>query len=221
MTLSMKASRLALVVLCGVALAACSSIQPVPYSGISSSSVLTANTKDDSGRIPYSYSTPVDWSKYNRIIIDPVTAYRGPDQQFGDMDEKDKATLVSYMQTQFTEKLKTRFLVTSNASANTLRVKLTLTGAATSTPVLSTFSRFDLGGGPYNAVQTARGKEGLFTGSVIYAVEIYDAPNDRLLSAFITKQYPSPWNIGATMGSLAASKAGIEKGADALVAQLK
>jgi len=60
----------------------------------------------------------------------------------------------------------------------------------------------------------------LFTGSVIYAVEIYDAPTNRLLAAFVTKQYPGSLNVLATLGSLAAAKTGIEKGADALLAQL-
>lgn len=59
------------------------------------------------------------------------------------------------------------------------------------------------------------------TGSVIYTVEIFDAATSRLLSAFVTKQYPSPYNIGASVGSLAAAQAGIDKGADALMAQLK
>jgi hypothetical protein len=70
-------------------------------------------------------------------------------------------------------------------------------------------------------VQTFRGKEGTFTGFVIYSVEVYDASTNRLLSAYVTKQYPSPWNIGASFGALSAAKTGIEKGADALVAQLK
>jgi hypothetical protein len=86
--------------------------------------------------------------------------------------------------------------------------------------VLSTFTRFDLAGSLYNGVQSVRGGEGLFTGSVIYAVEIYDAATDRLLTAFVTKQYPMAYNIGATLGSLAAAKAGIEKGADTLLEQL-
>lgn len=55
----------------------------------------------------------------------------------------------------------------------------------------------------------------------MYAVEIYDASNNRLLNAYVTKQYPSPWNLGASIGSLSAAKTGVEKGADALVAQLK
>ncbi|MEM4986191.1 DUF3313 domain-containing protein [Collimonas sp. H4R21] len=221
MYVSVKASRLAIIAVSCIALTACSTTQPNSYSGISSSSKLMPNQNNDTGRVPYSYSTPVEWRKYNAIIIDPVAIYRGPDQQFGDMADKDKDALASYMQTKFTEKLAPRFTLTRNPAPNTLRLKLTLTGAETNTPVLATLSRFDIFAGIYNGVQNARDREGTLTGSVIYAVEVYDATSDRLLSAFVTKQYPRPWSLGASMGSLAASKAGIEKGADALADHLK
>jgi len=87
--------------------------------------------------------------------------------------------------------------------------------------VASTLTHFDLAGNLYNGVQAVRGREGLLAGSVSYAVEIYDAPTNRLLSAFVTKQYPGAMNIGASLGAFAAAKTGIEKGADALVADLK
>lgn len=58
-------------------------------------------------------------------------------------------------------------------------------------------------------------------GSVNYAVEIYDAPSNRLLSAYVTKQYPNAMNAGATFVRLKGSKVGIEKGADALLADLQ
>ena len=63
--------------------------------------------------------------------------------------------------------------------------------------------------------------EGTMTGSVFYVVEIFDAPSGRLLSAYVSKQYPSPYDIKASVGALAAAQAGIDKGADALVAQLR
>jgi len=221
MHLSLKASRLALIAAFCMALGACGTIQPNAYSGISSSSKLMPNPKDDSGRVPYSYSIAVDWRKYDAVIVDPIVVYRGQDQQFGDMSETDKSALAAYMQAQFSEKLRPRFALASTPAPNTLRLKLTLTGAVTNTPVLATLSRFDLAGGIYNGVQNVRDREGTLSGSVLYAVEIYDAASDRLLNAFITKQYPRPWSIGASMGALAASKAGIEKGADALAEQLK
>lgn len=204
-----------------LALAACASVNPVAYSELPSSSQLTPNPRDDSGRVPYSYSVPVDWRRYRNAIIDPVALYRGPDQQFGDMPEADRVALANYMQSRFSESLRRRFTLVRNQEPGTLRVRLTLTGAATNTPVLATLSRFDIGGGIYNGVQSARDREGTLTGSVSYSVEVYDAAENRLIKAFIAKQYPNPWNLRATVGSLAASKSGIEQGADALLEQLR
>lgn len=215
--------RLAVATLIAAGLSACAGTKPIPYSGIASSSMMEANPQDDGGRVPYIYgkSSRVDWRRFQSMIIEPVTIYRGPDQQFGDLSEENKAVLANYMQTQFTVKLRNRFVLVHNPAPDTLRLRLTLTGADTNTPVIGTLSRFDIGGGIYNGVQTARGREGSFTGSASYAVEIYDALDNRLLSAFVTKQFPSPWNIGASMGKLAASRTGIDKGADALVEQLR
>lgn len=202
-------------------LAACGSVEPVAYSGIASSPHLRPNAQDNTGRIPYRYATDVDWRLYSRVIIDPVAVYRGPDNQFGDMPDADRAMLAGYMQAQFSEKMRRRFQLAMDPAPNTLRVRLTLTGAATTTPILGTLSRFDIAGGLYNGVQSIRGGEGVLTGSVIYAVELYDAPTNRLLGAYVTKQYPNSMNIGASLGSLDAARTGIEKGADALVAQLR
>jgi len=202
-------------------LAACGSAEPVAYTDIASSPQLLPNMDDSSGRMPYRYTTTVDWRTYSRVIVDPVAIYRGRDNQFGDMSESDRAVLAGYMQAQFTEKLRRRFQLAVDPAPNTLRVRLTLTGAATTTPVLGPLSRFDLAGGVYNGVQSVRGGEGTFTGSVVYAVELYDASTNRLLGAYVSKQYPNSLNIGASFGALAAAKTGLEKGADALVAQLR
>lgn len=215
-----KIERIATCALC-IALAGCGTAEPVMYSGIASSSQLAPNPKDTSGRVPFTYSTQVDWRAYDRMIIEPVTIYRGQDNQFGTMSEADKAELAAYLQTQFAEKLGSRFMLVTTSGPKTLRLKVTLTGATANTPVLSTLSRFDIAGGVYNGVQTVRDKEGTLTGAVIYAVEIHDAATHRLLSAYVSKQYPSPLNIAASVGPLAASKAGIDKGAEALVTQLQ
>ncbi|AWB06634.1 DUF3313 domain-containing protein (plasmid) [Azospirillum humicireducens] len=201
--------------------AACASPDPVAYSGLKSSSYLAPNPQDDTGRIPFRYNTGMNWRDYDQIIVDPVAIYRGADQQFGDMSEQDKRTLADHMQRSFTAELSPRFRTVQTPAPHTLRLKLTLTGAATTTPVLGALSRFDIAGGLYNGVQSVRGGEGTMTGSVIYAVEIYDAPSDRLLDAFIAKQYPNPYNIPSSFGSLAAARTGIDKGAAALAAQLR
>lgn len=206
-------------VLCA-GIAGCASVAPVPYSELASSAYMAPDKADASGRVPYRYSTPVDWRAYRNVILQPVAVYRGRDHQFGDMSDKDKATLAAYMQNCFVERLRSRFTLVRERGPNTLRIRLTLTGAVANTPVLGTLSRFDMAGAVYNGVQAARDGEGMMTGSVIYGVEIFDATTSRLLSAYVTKQYPGAYDIKASVGALAAATAGLDKGADALMAQL-
>lgn len=217
---STTAPRLVLLAI-GTVLTGCASPDPVAYSGLASSTYLKPNPQGDARHVPYSYATATNWQAYDKLILDPVVVYWGQDQQFGDLSEQDKLTLAKYMCSTFGDRLKQRFTRVKAPAPNTLRIKLTLTGATTNTAVLAPLTRFDLSGGLYNGVQAVRGGEGLMTGAVLYVVEIYDAPSSRLLSAYVTKQYPNAYNIGATMGSLAAAKTGIDKGADALAEQFK
>ena len=145
----------------------------------------------------------------------------GSDNQFDGLPEADKRELARYMDVEFKKVLGEKFKVSNSVDPTALRLKLTLTGASTNTAVVSTVTRFDLVGAPYNIVQSVRGKEGMFIGSVSYSVEIYDAASNRLLKAYVTKQYPNAMNVGASFGKLGASKTGIEKGATELLAQLK
>jgi hypothetical protein len=153
-------------------------------------------------------------------MLDPVVVYAGTDQQFEDVSEPEKKELADYLRTQFSARLRSRFEMVGVPGPRTLQVRLTLTGAKTTTRGVSTLTRFDLAGGPYNAVQAARGKEGAFTGSVSYAVEIYAAATQEVLAAFVSKQYPNAWNLGATFSRLEAARVGIDKGAEELLGQL-
>lgn len=170
--------------------------------------------------MPFLYAPEVNWRRYYKAVIEPVSIYKGPDAQFGKIPPEGQAELAGYMEAQFREKLGEDFEFVDRPDRNTLRIHLTLTGAAPTKPVLGTFSRFDIAGGPYNAFQGIRGKEGTLTGSIIYAVEVYDGVSGRLLLSQITKQYPNALNIGASFGAMGAAKAGIRKGSDELAKQL-
>ena len=179
------------------------------------------NQRDTTGRMPYEYKADINWAKYTAFIIDPVAIYGGADNQFEKISEEDKENLATYMQAMFTEKLSKRFRNSVVPGNETLRIKLTLTGAKANTNVLNTVMHFDLLGGPYNAVQAARDKEGMLSGSVSFAVEVHDSATNALLGAYVAKQYPNAWNLTAGMGSMAASEVGVQKGAEQLLAYLK
>lgn len=202
-------------------LSGCAGTTPHPYKEWPTSAQLVPNSQQDADRTPFAYSTPVDWRRYQSIIVDPVAVYGGADGQFEDLTDAEKTELADYMRSSFESALGKRFRIVHSPAPDTLRLALTLTGAKSNTAVVSTVTRFDLVGGPINAVQSIRGKEGVFIGSVSYAAEIRDAQDNRLVKAFVTKQYPNALNVGATFGRLAAARTGVDKGADALVEQLQ
>jgi hypothetical protein len=201
-------------------LTACAGVQPVAYSGISSSPQLKQNRDGDSGKVPFKYAAPVVWSRYTQVMLDPVAVYQGADNQFGDMKDVDRTELAGYMAETFSKKLAKRFDVTKQVGPNTVRVKLTLTGAEKTTPLVGQVMHFDIAGNVYNGVQSIRGGQGAFSGSVSYVVEVYDSASGQLLKAYVSKQYPNAMNLPAAFGSLSAAKTGLDKGADALVAEL-
>jgi hypothetical protein len=211
----------AIIALVSLVVTGCTTPNPVVYEGLASAAELRPNTVDRSGREPFHYQGNADWSQYDKIIVDPVTVYKGRDNQFGKVPDKDRSELAGYMQATFTGRLRGRFAMVAAPGPQTLRLRLTLTGAKTTTPVLGPFSHLDVGGGVYNGVQAVRGREGAMTGSVTYAVEVYDAASDRLLLAYVAKQYPNAMNVGATFGALKASMVGIDKAADELAQKLR
>ncbi|MFA0924449.1 DUF3313 domain-containing protein [Xanthomonas fragariae] len=207
--------------LVSVTLIGCASTRPMPYSQLPSSSYLRPQEGSRGDRMPYAYHGDVDWTRYRAALVESVSIYRGPDAQFEDVPEHDKRMLAEYMQQEFGNAIAQRWERTTSANRDTLRVRIALTGAKPSKRVLGTIMKVDIGGGSYNAVQAARGKEGAFSGSVSYAVEIYDAPSNRLLAAYVEKQYPSAMNIKASLGAYDAAKAGIRKGAEQFVEGLE
>ncbi|QGU87516.1 DUF3313 domain-containing protein [Erwinia sorbitola] len=202
-------------------IAGCAGTPTARYAGLSSAEKLQSNSGDNAHNQPWRTTGQIDWHKYSEVMVDPVVIYQGADNQFGDLSQADRQELADYLYQRCNEVLKTRFSPTQRPSSKALRVKLTLTGAETTTPVLGTFTKFDLAGGPYNIVQSIRGREGLMNGSVSYAVEIYQADNNQLLQAWVTKEYPNAMNVSASFGSLSAAKVGIDKGTEQLLSQLK
>ena len=196
------------------------STKPVAYHDIESSGYLRPNAEAKGPHALYTYASDVDWNAYQSFMMDPVVVYRGADAQFGKVTEAEKGELALYMDGQFVSRLKERYELVSLPRTDTLRVRVTLTGAQRTTRFLSTFTKMDMGGGPINAVKSMTGGEGMFMGSVSYAVEVFDASSGKLLKAYVDKQYPNAMNFKASFGPLTASKTGIDKGAESFVGSL-
>ncbi|GES43601.1 uncharacterized protein DUF3313 [Rhizobium sp. ERR 922] len=204
-----------------LAAAGCATSEPMVYQGLASAAQLRPDPSDSSGRAPFSYKVVVNWNHYDKIIVEPVSIYRGKDSQFANMPEEDKQNLARYMHDKFSSVLAQRYSMTAIPGPSTLRLRLTLAGAEATNTVLGPASHLDIAGGVYNTVQAARGKQGSMTGSATYAVEIFDSTSNRLLLAYVSKQYPGALNLGASFGNLKASYVAIDKGAADLLTRTR
>ncbi len=82
---------------------------------------------------------------------------------------------------------------------NTLRVRVTLTGIGTNTSGLAPMLKLFSLGLLINTVDTVQDRQGPLSGSVSFAVEIYDSASNRLLRAYVSKEYPAAENIGQAL----------------------
>ena len=220
-TIKSRVLRCLLPVICVIGMAGCAGTTPVHYQSLDSTAHLTTNAQSQDKHVPLYYSAPdAQLSRYTHVMLDTVTVYGGEDQQFGKLSAADRQQLAEYMQMQFGQTLGQKYVLTSVAGPDTLRIHLTLTGASTSVPVLSTVKQILPVGAVLGTLKSAADKPSRSLGSVMYAVEIYDSQSDRLLRAFVAKQYPAAENIPASLGSLSAAETGIKKGAKALLTQL-
>ncbi|EAV2981240.1 MULTISPECIES: DUF3313 domain-containing protein [Citrobacter freundii complex] len=199
----------------------CTGYKSVHYTDIDSSSRLKKHEGENADHLLYTWYSGADWKKYTSVIIDPVQIYQGKDNEFNEIGQSDRQELATYMQVHFKKALTLQFNEITTPVANTLRIKLTLTGAATTPQFIGTLTKFDLAGGPYNIVQSIRGKEGMLSGSVNYVVEVFDATDGQLLMAYIARQYPNAMDISSSIGALSAAETGIDKGAKELAELLK
>jgi hypothetical protein len=214
--------RCLLPMLCIVGMTGCMATKPVQYRNLDSTTQLTTNAQAQDKHIPFYYSAPdAQLARYTQVMLDTVAVYNGEDQQFGKLNATERQQLAGYMQMQFGQTLGQKYVLTSVAGPDTLRIHLTLTGASASVPVLSTVKQIMPVGAVLGTLKSAADKPSRTLGSVTYAVEIYDSQSNRLLRAFVAKQYPAAENIPASLGALTAAEIGINKGAKTLLTQLE
>ncbi len=204
------------------ALCASCSTKPALYQGLDSSRQLRATSPQTDQRVAFNTDlAPDDLKAYASVILEPVRIYRGKDSQFGDLSEQSKTELARHADLSFRRELTHQQLLDVGPEKQALRMRVTLTGAESSVPVLGTATRLTPVGFAMSGLRSVGDKEGNFSGAVIYAVELFDAANGRLVYAFVTRQYPNALNITATILPLDAAKAGIERGASTTATALK
>jgi hypothetical protein len=172
-------------------------------------------TQDSPGSESWTYAQPVSaFAKYRTVIVEPTRVYQGADAQFEGIDYADRAKFASIMTNELSAELAKSFPRPAKPQADTLRVRLTLLGAQKTKGGIATATRVTPIGLATNAIQSVRGKRGALTGSLLYAVELYDARTNELMLAAVRRRAPDPLDVPATLSTTDTVKAVAREFAD-------
>jgi len=171
--------------------------------------------QDKPGSESWTYAQPISvFQKYRTLIVDPTVVYRGPDAQFEGIEPADRAKFADMITQELRQELAKSFPVPARPQADTMRLKVTLLGAQKTIGGVATATRVTPFGFATSAVKSALGKKGSMTGSVLYAVELYDARTNELLLAAVRRRTPDPLDVPATFGTTETVKAVAREFAD-------
>lgn len=172
-------------------------------------------SQDRPGTESWTYAQPTSvFTKYRTVIVDPTTVYQGPDAQFDGIDPADRQTYASIITGELRNEIAKTFPSPATPQADTLRLRVTILGATKTKGGLATATRVTPVGFGLSALKSALGKTGTLTGSLLYAVELYDARTNELLLAAVRRRTPDPLDVPATISQTETVKAVAREFAD-------
>jgi len=172
-------------------------------------------TQDKPGTESWTYAQPVSrFAKYRTVIVSPTKVYQGPDAQFEGIDPADRAKYAQMITNELRAEIAKSFPAPAKPQADTLRIQVTLLGGEKTKGGVATATRVTPIGIGLSAVKSALGKQGTLTGSLLYAVEAYDAQTNELLLAAVRRRTPDPLDVPATLSTTDTVKAVAREFAD-------
>ena len=181
--------------LAGLPSAAIAQTHDRPPVGLPSASRMTHDRGES-----WTYVRPgLNLSAYRSIIVEPTRVYDGPDAQFEDVDADDRRRYANIV----TERLRTELAgrLATRPGPGTARLRLTMIGMDDTSGGLATATRVTPLGMVSNAVRSVTGREGRLTGSMLFALELFDSRSGEVQVAAVRRRSPDALDIPATLGT--------------------
>ena len=148
----------------------------------------------------WTYVRPgLDLSAYRNFIVEPTQVYDGPDAQFEDVDADDRRRYGNIVTERLRHELSDR--LTTRAGAGTARIRVTLVGMTDTQGGVATATRVTPLGLVSSAVRSVSGREGRLTGSMLFAVELFDSRSGQVQVAAVRRRSPNALDIPATIST--------------------
>lgn len=180
-------------------------------------------SQDKAGSESWTYVNPsVNFTTYRKVIVEPTSVYTGPDAQFDHVSQEERDQYAAIMTGELQSEIAKAFPPPSGPpTANTLRLNVVLLGAQKTVGGVATATRATPIGLGLNVFKSLTGKKGTLTGSLLFAVEGYNAKSGELLFTAVRRRTPDPLDIPATLSTTDTVKAVARDFADAAVLKLQ
>lgn len=130
----------------------------------------------------------VRWVSYNKIIIDPITAYAIPGNPLAELPKDQLNALVGYLYSALREQLGKDLQIVTTPGPGVLRLRVALTEAGAGKPVLGVLSSLTPPSIAISALKTAITGSGTGTGSARVEMEMLDSQTRQRLAAGVDAQ---------------------------------
>lgn len=171
--------------------------------------------QDKAGTESWTYARPAsEFRKYRTVMIPAAVVYQGPDAQFEGISQADRVKFADMITQELRREMAKSFPAPTKPQADTLRLQVTILGATKTTGGLATATRVTGLGFATSALKSVLGKPGSLTGSVLFAVELYDARTNELMLAAVRRRTPDPLDVPATISQTETVKAVAREFAD-------
>jgi hypothetical protein len=130
----------------------------------------------------------VNWRGYNKIIIDPITAYAIPGNPLAKLPKDQLNALVGYLYSALREQLGKDYQIVNAPGPGVLRLRVALTEAGAGKPVLGVMSSLTPPSIAVSALKTAITGSGTGTGSARVEMEMLDSQTRQRLAAGVDAQ---------------------------------
>lgn len=131
------------------------------------------------------FNPSADWSRYNKILIEPVTVGLGPSHA---LSEQDQQMLSSYYYHALETSLSKNFTLATQPGPDVMTVRAALTDATTATPVLRTISVVIPQARLLSAVKNMATGSYAFVGSAQSEGEVLDSVTGARLAAAVDRR---------------------------------
>lgn len=132
-----------------------------------------------------------DGRTYDRILIDPVAGYLGAGSRLGTLSAADRQALLDYFHAALREQLGRDFALADEAGPGVLRLRMALTDARGTKPVLDTLSTVVPMGLAISALERAALGKTLTAGAVRIEAEVLDSKTGTRLVALVDERVGS------------------------------